>query len=546
MPFIGSEISRLRRLSLHAGKLAKQAVKNRHFPIRMQVRLYSSNASNLATEFPAPKVPARSCEDDLEAPHVSSSTKDLPEETMYIIDGTSMLFQAFHSREHAYQYAGVTLAEPLAAMLRAELKLDMMAYRAEAAAALKKTSAAKGERSAKAASMATLQPVNTGAQTVAEEGDERLFCGALVVMALNFVRFVRDVRPKYVAVAFDAGRKTFRNEMYVMIWSVRVGAVAASPIALMPPTDPALRFSVPSRFDSYKKTRLKPPLALAPLFDLAPQVLTRLGARCFQQVGYEADDVMASLSRWARQRDLHVVHVSNDKDMLQLVDSCVYVLNPSNRDSLLTGAQEVLRKYKVPARQLVDYLALVGDSADNISGVRGVGPKQAVALLRHFGSIDGIISTLALPAESVDLTCRAAVEAAGLSLFQVPVKVRKTRREEPAAAPAETLWKVQFHENSLQEVMTCMRSAGNYGDPAKLLAKLVQTGAAELRLFQTLVRLHTDLAPSSMALGGAPLQEELTTAYFCYAGERASGSPLTAISAGLGGAAAMLRRNALS
>jgi len=454
-------------------------------------------------------------------------TRDLPAETLYVLDGTAMLFQAFHSKEHTYQHAGATLAEPLAAVLRAELQLDMAAYRAEASA-LRSSKApgngngkgkgkakANGKGAADAAPAVLLEaPVSAASAEPAAADDERLFCGALVVMALTFARFVKAVQPRYVAVAFDAGRRTFRNEI----------------------------------FGAYKAHRGKPPLALAPLFGLAPRVFGALGARCLQQAGFEADDVMASLSHWARQRGLHVVHVSSDKDMLQLVDPCVHVLDPTQagRDTQLTGAAEVHRKYNVHAAQLADYLALVGDSADNIPGVRGVGPKQAAALLKHFGSIDAMISTLALPAQSVDLASHPAVLAAGLALVQVQVPAKKSRSKLPeaaGAAPAAQLWKVQFDEKALQEVEVCMRRAGNFGDPSKLLAKLVQTGATQLRLFQTLVRLHARLAPASMVLGTdpPPAGKELGANFFLFSGE-ARGPPLTEISARLEGAAAMLRR----
>jgi hypothetical protein len=166
------------------------------------------------------EVPLGECCQEPIAP--GKCAQDLPEETLYILDGTAMLFQAYYSREHAYQYSEVVIAEPLAAALRAELQLDMVAYRAEfaeaAAAAFKiRRGTSKGKKSVENTKESDSITAQGGVAEMETEEDERLFCGALVVMALNFARFVRDVKPRYVAVAFDAGRHTFRNDMYVLL-----------------------------------------------------------------------------------------------------------------------------------------------------------------------------------------------------------------------------------------------------------------------------------------------------------------------------------------
>ena len=151
-------------------------------------------------------------------PIAPKSAQELPEETLYILDGTAMLFQAYHSREHANRYSKVAMAEPLAEALRAELQLDMTAYRAEfaeATAVAFKRQRKTAKSKASVENMKVPDSINFQGKTAAtkEEEDERLFCGALVVMALNFARLVRYAKPRYVAVAFDAGRHTFRNNM---------------------------------------------------------------------------------------------------------------------------------------------------------------------------------------------------------------------------------------------------------------------------------------------------------------------------------------------
>ncbi len=90
-----------------------------------------------------------------------------------------------------------------------------------------------------------------------------------------------------------------------------------------------------------------------------------MGCNCFSKEGYEADDVMASLGVWARQRGLHVVHVSHDKDMLQLISPGTHVMHP--RTLQILGVDEVRGKFGVSPTQLVDLLALMGDSAVSLS-----------------------------------------------------------------------------------------------------------------------------------------------------------------------------------
>ncbi len=145
-------------------------------------------------------------------PKVTSLPGDLPSETLYIFDGTAMLFQAYYSREHSFQYTETRLAEPLASRLRSEHPIDMNAYKLELEV-LRAFPSEKGSY------------INTSLQSAgpleknhsSEDVYTPLHCGALVVLALNFARFIQRVNPKYIAVAFDAGRKTFRNDLYVLI-----------------------------------------------------------------------------------------------------------------------------------------------------------------------------------------------------------------------------------------------------------------------------------------------------------------------------------------
>jgi len=235
-------------------------------------------------------------------PHPRFTHHELSQETLYIMDGTSMIYNAYFSREGMDEFGGYT--------------------------------AALG---------------NNG---------EMVPCGALLAMSMHFARFIRDIKPRYLVAAMDVSRETFRNEI----------------------------------FPDYKQQRPSAPEDLVPQFGHVQGILEAMGCQTYGAQGYEADDVMATLSSWARERGLQVCIVSGDKDMLQLVGTGVHVMNPRNR--VMMGTREVQEKYGVAPRYLCDLMALIGDSADNIPGVRGIGPKAASALVSKFKSIDDLYERL--------------------------------------------------------------------------------------------------------------------------------------------------------
>lgn len=154
------------------------------------------------------------------------------------------------------------------------------------------------------------------------------------------------------------------------------------------------------------------PEQLAAQIHMVAPAFEALGARCFEALGFEADDVMASLAAWARTKALNAVVVSEDKDMLQLVRTGVHVLRSIYPPDLyLLGDDEIRAKYGVSAAQLRCYFALVGDAADNIPGVRGVGPVLARTLLNHFGSIEAIVLAKESDATAFEESLRACLQS---------------------------------------------------------------------------------------------------------------------------------------
>ncbi len=163
----------------------------------------------------------------------------------------------------------------------------------------------------------------------------------------------------HLGVVFDAGRTTFRNEI----------------------------------FPAYKAHRPEPPPELGPQFALVREATAAFGAPGLEVDGWEADDVIASYARAAVAAGGRVTIVSSDKDLMQLVGERVVMQDPIKQK--LIGPAEVVEKFGVPPERVVDVQALMGDSVDNVPGVPGIGPKTASQLVAEFGSLDGVLDAAA-------------------------------------------------------------------------------------------------------------------------------------------------------
>jgi len=346
----------------------------------------------------------------------------LPAETIYILDGTALLFHAYFSRQHNDGYKNVYLS--------------------------KEYTTSNGIKSTKDNS---------------NDNENDIACGALTVMAFNFARFIRNVKPKYVAVAFDANSDTFRKKLY----------------------------------PSYKAQRESPP-DLLPLFSLAPKLLDSMGCRCFVQAGYEADDVMATLGKWSRERGLNVVHVSIDKDMLQLIDTGVHVMNPFTLD--VQGPDEVIEKFGVPPESLIDLMTLMGDSADNIPGVKGIGPKIAAALIKHYGSVDNMCAKLGLSQMKKKDNVNVNIETVDSLQEQSQETINNTENDDDTTKKKKKKPKVDKDlehidakqlEHALKQLEECLQPIK--ATPNTILKKLLACEYNDLTLFQHLFKLRCDI-----------------------------------------------------
>jgi DNA polymerase I len=193
-------------------------------------------------------------------------------------------------------------------------------------------------------------------------------------------RLLRDLAPRRLAIAMDSGRRTFRTDIY----------------------------------PEYKANRPETPPDLVVQLERSGEI-----ARCFtkhvwHKPGFEADDLIATAVRQARALGLRVLIVGADKDLMQLVGDDVRLWDMS-RDRVF-GPAEVREKFGVDVAQLGDYLALTGDSSDNIPGVPSVGPKTASELLTSHGTLGGIYAHLAdIPRKKLRETLEKSEELARLS-----------------------------------------------------------------------------------------------------------------------------------
>ena len=170
------------------------------------------------------------------------------------------------------------------------------------------------------------------------------------------LKLVTDLKPEYIAVIFDAGRKTFRNDIYA----------------------------------DYKANRSEPPEELVPQFDLVRQATKALNLTLLELAGYEADDIMATFAKLACDQGQDCLIVSSDKDLMQLVSEHVKLLDPIK--NIMIGDEEVLQKFGVLPNKVVDVQALAGDSSDNVPGVPGIGIKIAAELINQYGNLEQLLA----------------------------------------------------------------------------------------------------------------------------------------------------------
>ena len=193
--------------------------------------------------------------------------------------------------------------------------------------------------------------------TVSKTGE---MVSAVYGFALMLLKVINELKPTHYAIAFDKAAPTFRHQL----------------------------------FDQYKAQRPKTPEELLGQLGRVRQLVEAFHIPIFELEGYEADDVLGTLSQQASNQNTDTIIVTGDADTMQLVSPQVKVLYPRPRgsfsDTILYDEAAVSQKYGVKPEQIADFKGLVGDPSDNIPGVHGVGEKTAVKLIQQFGSVEQI------------------------------------------------------------------------------------------------------------------------------------------------------------
>jgi DNA polymerase-1 len=198
---------------------------------------------------------------------------------------------------------------------------------------------------------------------------------AAVYVFVNMLRKLRDdFSPQYLAAVFDVAAPTFRDQQAEAFTSVRKFDVKSQTFQQV-------------EYHGYKANRSEMPGDLAQQIPYIRRALQAYRIPILQMPGYEADDVIGTLARKAVEKSHLVYVVSSDKDMLQLVNDGVQVLNPP-KDNLICDARKVEEILGVPPERVVDVMALRGDSIDNIPGAPGIGDKGSVDLIQRFGTVE--------------------------------------------------------------------------------------------------------------------------------------------------------------
>ncbi len=180
--------------------------------------------------------------------------------------------------------------------------------------------------------------------------------GAVYGFVNMILKLAAGAQCDYMAVIFDAGRQTFRNRIY----------------------------------PEYKAHRPPAPEDLIPQFPLVREATEALNLPGIELADFEADDIIATYTRMAREQGVEVVIVSSDKDLMQLICDSVSLYDGMKQKTI--GMVEVMEKFGVPPEKVHDVLALIGDTSDNVPGVPGIGPKTAAELITTYGDFEGVLA----------------------------------------------------------------------------------------------------------------------------------------------------------
>lgn len=226
-----------------------------------------------------------------------------------------------------------------------------------------------------------------------------------------------EERPTHLAVIFDRSEKTFRTEMY----------------------------------KDYKAHRPPPPEDLIPQFPLIRDAVRAFEIPCLEQAGYEADDLIATYARIACEAGATATIVSSDKDLMQLVNDCV-IMYDTMKDTRI-GVPEVIEKFGVPPKKVIEVQALIGDTSDNVPGVPGIGVKTAAQLIGEYGDLE----TLLKRAGEIKQEKRRQALIDNAEAARLSKKLVTLDDQVPLEVPVE---KLAVHEPNYKALITFLKAMG--------------------------------------------------------------------------------------
>lgn len=186
------------------------------------------------------------------------------------------------------------------------------------------------------------------------------FTNALTGFMNTYLRVVKEEQPDLIAAAFDTHAPTFRHEMY----------------------------------DGYKGTRNKAPDELIQQMPVIRELLTALGVKIIEKDGFEADDIIGTLSRAAAEKGMECVIMTGDRDSFQLINDSVTVRYPSTKGDVMYTPEKIGEVYGVTPREMLEVKTLMGDTSDNIPGVAGIGEKTALSLIQKYHTVEYIYENI--------------------------------------------------------------------------------------------------------------------------------------------------------
>ncbi len=258
------------------------------------------------------------------------------------------------------------------------------------------------------------------------------FCNMLLKLLIE-----RDGKDEIVVVIFDAARKNFRNEIY----------------------------------PEYKTNRQEIPAELVPQFAYIRKAVEAFNLPSIEQLGFEADDLIATYAELAKQNGDNVVIYSSDKDLMQLLDTNVAIFDPLKQK--VVDKDVVFNKFGVEPSKVVDVQALIGDSTDNIPGVKGIGPKTASELINKYGNLENLL----LNARNIKQDKRRETIEANAELSKISKQLATLKKDVPLSTPIEELKKTPVDAEKLLNFINEMEFKSLINKTNKFIEEVSKTPA---------------------------------------------------------------------